>query len=324
MNNLMRKPSKDANLVFIAEDMILRDDAFQKSMDRFCGEWWYFDAVFDNGYSANAFVGVISKRDYGLILPILHIYKDSKPIFSRRELRCFNEFSASESMPHIQLSKKDFIKGYIDEETDSVVYDVLLEVGGQKIDLKFTGVTKGWKGETPASKWGVMLPRAIVKGTLTLNGETIKVNGRGYHDHNWGFRLPVTLKGWYWGRCGGDSFNLVWSKIMSAKSKDFLLAVLNDGKTDYVNINPEKIQVSVMGYTYDHGGKKIPDEFTVDVKDERIHINVRMKTIEAVRYIRMPFVKYWRYHVHATGHISYDERCEEIDQVEIIEFLKTW
>lgn len=322
MSKQIRKTLKSSNSFFIPEDITLKDDAFHKSKSRFYAEWWYFDAVFDNGYSINAILMVISRGNYGIAIPILNIYKNLKLKFNRRELYRFNEFVASEDIPHAKLSKKNTINGHIDEDTNNWVYDVSMEVGGQKIDLEFTGAMKGWKGETPVSKWGVILPKATVKGSITLNGEQINVNGTGYHDHNWELGLPMQ-RGWYWGRVEGDLLNLVWSKIMLTKSKNFLLAVLNDGISNYINIKPEKIRLLDTYSAYDRR-KKIPNEFVLQIvdEDESIYIDVKMKTIKAIHHVKTPILNYWRYHVKATGHMSYGKRSERIDRVGIIEFLK--
>jgi len=223
----------------------------------------------------------------------------------------------------VKLSKKNTINGYIDKDTNNWVYDVSMEVGGQKIDLEFMGTMKGWKGETPVSKWGVILPRATVRGSITLDGEQIDVKGIGYHDHNWELMLPIKQRGWCWGRIGGGSLNLVWSKIMLTKSKEYLLTVLNEGESNYINIHPKKIRF-LEAYSTQDRRKKIPNEFVIQVddKDESIHIDVKMKTREAIHHVKSPVINYWRCHVKATGHISYGECSEEIDSTEMIEFLK--
>lgn len=243
----------DQNIRFNVEDVTLRDDAYHKTVSNIRAEWWYFDAVFDNKFSANVNIAVFSRRNFGIVIPVLNIYKNSKPVFRRREIRCFREFSASEDGPNIVLSKDDIIKGYISKPSENWNYDISLSVGGQKIDLKFVGLMKGWKGVTPGSQWGVMLPRALVEGTITLNGKIIKVNGVGYHDHNWDFNPIVKQHGWYWGRFGGEKLNLVWANILLTRSKYYLLAVLNEGRSNYININPEKIQFDIIEYTRDRG-----------------------------------------------------------------------
>ncbi len=315
----MRKTLKKSITLFIPEDISLKDDAFHKSKGRFHAEWWYFDAVFDKGYSINAILVAFSRGKFGITVPILTIYKDLKLKFNRRELCCFKEFTASEDAPYVELSKKNIMKGHIDKDTNNWVYNVTMDVGGQKIDLEFTGVMKGWKGETPVSKWGAILPKANVKGSITLNGEKIDVKGTGYHDHNWELGVPIKQRGWCWGRVEGDLLSLVWSKIMLNKSEDFLLAVLNDGTSDYVNIKPDKIQFSDK---YSKKGK--PIEFSIQINDEdnSVNVDVKMITIEAVHHVKTPILNYWRCHVKTTGHISYGTRSEKIDRIEMIEFFK--
>jgi hypothetical protein len=41
----------------------------------------------------------------------------------------------------------------------------------------------------------------LLTGTITINGETVQVEGSGYHDHNWGNApMNALVGGWYWGR----------------------------------------------------------------------------------------------------------------------------
>lgn len=318
-----RKNSKKLIPHFNPVDISLKDDAFHIYKGRFYAEWWYFDAVFDNGYSLNAVFMSFSRGKLGLVVPILTIYKDLELIFNQRKLFCNREFVASEETPYVEISKKNIMKSRIDNVTNSWIYNVAMKLGGQKIDLKFTGFMKGWKGETPVSKWSVVLPKAKVKGTITFDGKQIEVIGTGYHDHNWELGLPIKQKGWFWGRVEGDLLNLVWSKIMLNKSEDYLLGVLNFGNSDYINIKPDKINFTEIYSDVKHK-KGIPSEFVLLIKDEynSVNVNINMKTIKAVHHLKSPIMNYWRGHVQTTGHIIYGNHSEKIDRVQMIEYFK--
>lgn len=52
---------------------------------------------------------------------------------------------------------------------------------------------------TQYAGWFVAQPSATVKGTLTYGGQTHKVQGIGYHDHNWGtVDFNKVLDHWHW------------------------------------------------------------------------------------------------------------------------------
>jgi hypothetical protein len=79
------------------------------------------------------------------------------------------------------------------------------------------------RGEPPPPElagglgWVVAMPRAKVKGTLTVDGQKIPVEGEGYHDHNWASGAAggpgggVGASGWLWGRNHFGRHTLVWS-----------------------------------------------------------------------------------------------------------------
>jgi predicted secreted hydrolase len=46
--------------------------------------------------------------------------------------------------------------------------------------------------------WYVQIPSATVYGALVVDGVPIPINGRGYHDHNWGtWKLYYGLWNWF-------------------------------------------------------------------------------------------------------------------------------
>ena len=56
--------------------MLLGDDAYHGHGLLPFTEWWYFDAMFDNGYSAQMSVRVISAFGKGYVFERLDLYKD--------------------------------------------------------------------------------------------------------------------------------------------------------------------------------------------------------------------------------------------------------
>ena len=59
-------------------DIIPKDDAFHGNINIIDVEWWYFDAVFDNGYSIHIGIRLYHLRNSGLLESRINIYKDGK------------------------------------------------------------------------------------------------------------------------------------------------------------------------------------------------------------------------------------------------------
>ena len=132
-------------------------------------------------------VRVLSVINQHLVFSRLDIYEDGKLKSHKQKQYLMESFYASNYVPLVRLDGKQVMKGYIDEDTGDWIYDLSYEIAGTSIELCFVGCTKGWKGSTPGGEWGVILPRAEVKGKIMLNNKDIYyVNGVGYHDHNWG------------------------------------------------------------------------------------------------------------------------------------------
>jgi hypothetical protein len=47
-------------------------------------------------------------------------------------------------------------------------------------------------------------------GSLTIGGETLSLDGTGYHDHNWGFWKGVS---WQWGQAQHEGLSIVYGRV---------------------------------------------------------------------------------------------------------------
>jgi len=314
--------------------MDFKDGAFCAVSHRHHIQWWYFDAVFDNNYSIHVGLMTLSKGHRGLFLPGLNIYKDGELKFHKRLAIPFSGFSdseeqpfwASEEIPWIKSFDEQIMKAHIDED-GKWIYDVSLEIEGQRADLQFTGVMKGWKSNIPKarqgkyySSWCVPQPKANVNGTITLDDETINVNGTGYHEHAWKFyTLP---EGWYWSKITGDSINVIVAMIWHSRFNGEVIGVLNQGTSNYVNIDPEKTIFKVTKYTY-HSRMILPTEIVFKTIDEEndVYINITMKTVEmdALHFLSLRF---HRQHMRMMGTVTFGRYSENIDSVQMMEVIR--
>jgi hypothetical protein len=187
-------------------------------------EWWYFDASFDNGYSAVAIIWPMNyakpwRRQCTLQLSIYTPDGDSTKHYIFPPSRLFDA-----SFERCDARIGD---GHVRGEHPR--YEVRMRVGDDAVDLVFEAETPGWKPGTavnylpvPRYKsmgWLVPVPRARVSGSIVFRGREIPVSGHGYHDHNWGETLITHyVDNWHWGHIVCGEISLIWSDITMAKS----------------------------------------------------------------------------------------------------------
>ena len=311
-----------SDFIFFPEDIELKDDAFHGADTLHFTEWWYFDAIFDNGYTAQVGIRVLGLVNQGLIYVRLDIYKEGE--LESHELKKFLiwDFYASEDFPLIILDGKQVMEGYIDETTGEWIYDVTLQLDRSSVDLHFVGCSKGWKGSTPGGKWAVILPRANVSGTLTTNTTNINVSGIGYHDHNWEITAFTGVNfGWFWGKVNSDHYTLTWAKIMTTRFWGQPLLVVNKGKIDFINILPEDIQLDINDIRLENG-MLVPFQFNLNVQTGDIAINIIMDVIDTHHVRWVGVINYWRYHLRCRGSITIGSHTEQINEIQLAEFIR--
>jgi len=318
------------NIQFLkAVDIIPKDDTFHGNINLLDIEWWYFDAVFDNGYSLQIGFRIYHVRNMGIVQTRINIYKDGKTILEKLKVSHLSHFNIDEEYPNIKIKNKKVVEFNEQKyhENKKWEYKINLTIKDIDVDLLFYGTTKGWKIETPTTCWTVPIPKGLVEGRIKIKKEEIPVKGIGYHDHNWSYS-PVTAMnnlGWYWARISSETMNLTWAKVIHSEDNIDLLAVLNQDGGDYYNIDPKYIEFNTKDYQVVNKGK-IPKTFELKIKDEsnkdKISCNVKMDTYE-LHYNRIFTIKYWRYHIKTNGFFEINNLKENlVDKSQIIEYLK--
>jgi len=311
---------------YFPEDIDLKDATYHKSYGRYHVEWWYFEGIFENGYSIVAYVTICSKKSQGFCMLAMEVYKDAKLKINLRKVYLLKEFEASDDFPFIKVSGKQIIK--FDRErynsTGERIYNVTFQINGQSAILQFTGTTNGWKGNILRGCYGPVLPKANVEGMLILNGKQINVSGLGYHEHAWQIPLLIWEWGWYWGKIVSDSFTLFWGKMMNTRwNEQTRVGILTQDQGSYINIDPKNIKIKATNYRY-HNRRFIPTKFIINVSDKEnsIYVNATIETVYIHQlWLGTPF--YWRYHLRINGNISYGTTIEEIkDKIQVLEVVR--
>jgi predicted secreted hydrolase len=261
--------------------------------------------------------------------PFIEIYKDGILKHQRKKRFLLKNFKTSENYPIIKLFNKKIIEfdEYKYKTKKQWIYRINYSIDNIKINLIFKGLNKGFKIETKTESWTVALPKAEVIGEIIINGKKIIVNGIGYHDHNWNYNLLTALnygRAWFWGKIRSDSYNIIWANVVKKTNKNDLLAIVNDDQNKYYNINPNNIIFKTNHYIKDHN-RKMPTTFDLlineklDEKEIKAEINMEVKNTHFSSVLSTP---YWRYHVKNNGFIKIDNKKENIDNIEIMEYLK--
>jgi hypothetical protein len=311
-----------SDFIFYPENIELKDDAFHGADTLHFTEWWYFDSIFDNGYTAQVGVRVLGLANQGLIYVRLDIYKEGE--LESHELKKFFiwDFYASEEFPLIILDGDKVMEGYINETTGDWVYDVTLQLDRSSVDLHFIGCSKGWKGSTPGGKWAVILPKANVSGTLITNTTKINVSGIGYHDHNWEITAFTGINfGWFWGKVNSDHYTMTWAKIMTTRFWGQPLLVVNKGENEFINIPPENIQLDIQDIRIENG-MLVPFQFILNAQKGDISINIIMDVIDTHHVRWAGVINYWRYHLRCRGMVTIDSHTEYINEIQLAEFIR--
>jgi len=307
--------------VFNPMDIELKDDAFHGADSLNFAEWWYFDAIFDNNYSAQITIYVFGVLTQKFIISGVNIYNNGISVLSREEYYIFNDLGISKETPFIEIDGIQFMKGYIDEMTGHWTYDLTIDVEDASINLQFIGKSKGWKGDLPIGGWAAILPKAEVNGKINLYGVEYEVKGIGYHDHNWGMNLFDLIHfGWYWGRINSDNLTIVWFIILNTRFDSENLCVISKDEGDYINIDPKDIYFAAKDYSLDFIWW-VPNSFSlkVDIKDIYFSLVMRAETIDSDFKING---HYWRYHLNCSGNIIIDNQLKEISGTQIAEFMR--
>ncbi|RLF38280.1 MAG: hypothetical protein DRN03_00020 [Thermoplasmata archaeon] len=290
-----------------------KDDAYHGPYHIPTTEWWYFDAIFENGYAIHTGISVHSVEDQGVMRYVVEIYKDGKLLERSSMVTIFLPSLVSKDYPCIRIGDKVIM--YLDlktfRENGKWKYKLYIRIGKTVVDLIYVGTTVGWKCCTEREGWVVPLPKALVYGRLTLGNENLEVYGTGYHDHNWNYSVltGIDSKGWYWGRIGGKRLSLTWAEIRNRWENDTKIATLNFDSDGYIGIDQENISILTLDFI-NVDGLEIPTKIIILVDDNKVHASITL-VVTDYHPINLFILRYCRLFVKVYGYVSTGSIKEE-------------
>jgi hypothetical protein len=103
------------------------------------------------------------------------------------------------------------------------LYEIKGKTKSLEWNLRFSPETHGIKSfaemglvplDLERASWLIEMPKARVRGTIKINGETIDIDGSGYCDSNWGAPIPL-LVSFNWGQYSDESTNIIFMEIQN-------------------------------------------------------------------------------------------------------------
>jgi hypothetical protein len=189
-------------------------------------EWWYFDAVLEDGSTLVINFMVKDIRGGG------GLNQPAKPVVTfeldrpdgthvGRTLDAVDDFAFAADHCDVRIGTNTFAG-------DLHTYTIHVDIDGVTADVTLTGQVPSWRPETGhilfgddrphLFAWLPSVPQGTVKATLTIDGETQTLTGTGYHDHNWGdTAMPQLINHWYWARAVAGDYCVIASTITAER-----------------------------------------------------------------------------------------------------------
>ncbi|MFE2998099.1 hypothetical protein ACFXG4_24190 [Nocardia sp. NPDC059246] len=183
-------------------------------------EWWYMDAHFTNGYMAVSSLH-IAADEHGVNRPFitLNIANGGQKVVD--QIIQFPAEAMSAAVDHADMTLSNSYFRSLDGLDRFRVFVDPAENGGNGLDIELVRTvpsyrpgTGRWDFNGTHFSWLCAVPGATARGTLTVDGTQIPVEGNGYHDHNWGdVPMDHLLGDWLWGRAEIDGTTVVSASV---------------------------------------------------------------------------------------------------------------
>jgi len=212
----------------------------------FYTEWWYFDAIFDDGsflggsFALSGFLPipetVKATIEFTLNLPGGQVRQVRKE-YPCSAFACKEDVGLLLSINHNQLKEREkdlFLQLKENDVEIHLTYDKAKEGFqiGNDGKLFFLQDWHRFFG------WSVPFPVAEVAGEIRYRGINWQVTGKGYQDHNWAtFSLRDNIHHWHWLRKPGPAGTLIIAELALKTMNNkpiFFLAWLENEKWQFI------------------------------------------------------------------------------------------
>ena len=189
-------------------------------------EWWYFDALLEDGaYVAVLFFTKPFAHPGPALQPAvsISIKRPGKETVTKTLPFAATTFAASEDSCNVTIGGNTF-KG------DLVTYRIHATVDGLEVDAILTRdidplrlgtghlLFENSTGEHYFG-WLAAVPKGRVEISYRVDTDWARTTGVGYHDHNWGdIDMSHLIHNWYWGRATVGGYTVIAVQLTAQKA----------------------------------------------------------------------------------------------------------
>ncbi len=246
-------------------------------------EWWYFDAILDNGYTVVGFFRARHERTGETGVEIM-VYKPNDEKIQTVVDYKRTDFTIADNNAELSIGKNYIKVDYSNKKLPT--YEIFLDEDDMGIHLTYKSKVEGWMpgrgsvdfGDKGLFGWAVAIPQADVVGTIKVEGEEMSVKGVGYHDHNWlNFKLPLYLQYWYMGHYFSGDFSFIFAYIACNKKLDeHAIQVSMIAKGEDIFLSSGEYELIAEDFEFNEkAGNKYPHAMTFKFSEnQKITMNV--------------------------------------------------
>ena len=202
-------------------------------------EWWYYDSHFPDGtIMVIIFYSKSPIEVDGPIKPQATIELTMPDGTKYTDL-----VSATIEESHYATDRCDVTIGASRFAGDLRHYDITFAGKDIQAQVSLDGTIPAWRSQSGSIffgdneeyyfAWLPAVPEGKVIAEVTVNGQSLHLEGSGYHDHNWGnLSMLKLMHHWYWGRARIGEYKVISSWITGEKKygyKDFDVFMLAKG-----------------------------------------------------------------------------------------------
>ena len=269
-------------------------------------EWWYFDAELDDGSVLVTYFYKVHFLKDQFFIGLNYTSPNGENTF---EMTYFDKSDVSFSSDSCDVKMGlNVFKG------DLKNYKILLnpkDFGGFGMEVNLNSNSEPYRPQDGILKagedyfaWLAAVPAGNVTGTISQNGKTRSISGKGYHDHNWGNTpLQQLFNSWTWFRGIAGPYTVIVAELNVVDSRggfDVPILYVSDENGVIVdkfgNKELQTMKSNLIKNFYPKKNEPQFSEFTISSLND---ISVRIKggqvidNIELFKRMKMPFPLRW-------------------------------
>lgn len=267
-------------------------------------EWWYFDALSDDGRDAIVVVFldnfIYSPRYNTESISIsgnkrrpavsFTYFKDGRVIYRSVNEFHHSDFHADLNTPRCSIGESSlnfdsaaYGSGYSVRIKATLPGDRIVEADLEWLAIESDLIPDRTEMDEGLHCWNMVCPRADVTGRVTLKDKggrelnTHHFRGSGYHDHNLDNRwLAKTVQSWHWGRAHFADLTAVFFRFSEAgrEAATTKLLIIKDGI-----LEDRSVRTDEQSYLRDKFGIRYPSLLRLDSDDD---VCLTVKPIEVI------------------------------------------